>query len=56
MNFGLYARLADVYAYSEWVKELCLPVNRLHRLRIAAKGLRHTMEFFEGALEMMQKS
>lgn len=46
----LYAHLADVYAYSEWVEGLYLPVDRLHRLRIAAKGLRYTLEFFEGVL------
>jgi CHAD domain-containing protein len=46
----LYARLADVNAYSEWVEGLYLPVNRMHRLRIAAKGLRYTLEFFEGVL------
>ncbi len=46
----LYARLADVDAYYEWVEGLYLPVNRMHRLRIAAKGLRYTLEFFEGIL------
>lgn len=46
----LYARLADVYAYSEWVEGLYLPIDRMHRLRIAAKGLRYTLEFFEGIL------
>ncbi len=46
----LYARLADVYAYSEWVEGFYLPTDRLHRLRIAAKGLRYTLEFFESVL------
>jgi CHAD domain-containing protein len=46
----LYARLADVYAYSEWVEGLYLHIDRLHRLRIAVKGLRYTLEFFEGVL------
>jgi CHAD domain-containing protein/inorganic triphosphatase YgiF len=46
----LYARLADVDAYSEWVEGPYLPVNRMHRLRIAAKGFRYTLEFFEGVL------
>ncbi len=46
----LYARLADVNAYSEWVEGLYLSVSRMHRLRIAAKGLRYTLEFFEGVL------
>jgi CHAD domain-containing protein/inorganic triphosphatase YgiF len=44
----LYARLADVNAYAEWVEGSYLSVNRLHRLRIAAKGMRYTLEFFEG--------
>lgn len=46
----LYARLADISAYSEWVEGPYLPVERLHRLRIAAKGMRYTLEFFEGVL------
>ena len=43
----LYARLADISAYSEWVEGPYVSVERLHRLRIAAKGLRYTLEFFE---------
>lgn len=43
----LYARFADITAYSEWVKGPHVSVKRLHRLRIAAKGLRYTLEFFE---------
>ncbi len=46
----LYARLADISAYSEWVEGPYLPVERLHRLRIAAKGMRYTLEFFERVL------
>ncbi len=46
----LYARLADISAYSEWIEGPYLPVGRLHRLRIAAKGMRYTLEFFEGVL------
>ncbi len=46
----LYARLADLSAYSEWVEGPYLPVERLHRLRIAAKGMRYTLEFFENVL------
>ena len=46
----LYARLADISAYSEWVEGPYLPVERLHRLRIAAKGMRYTLEFFENVL------
>ena len=46
----LYARFADISAYSEWVEGPHVSVERLHRLRIAAKGLRYTLEFFEGML------
>ncbi|AKB52778.1 hypothetical protein MSBRW_3525 [Methanosarcina barkeri str. Wiesmoor] len=46
----LYARLADISAYSEWVEGPYLSVERLHRLRIAAKGMRYTLEFFESVL------
>jgi CHAD domain-containing protein len=46
----LYARLADISSYSEWVEGPYVSVERLHRLRIAAKGLRYTMEFFENVL------
>jgi CHAD domain-containing protein/inorganic triphosphatase YgiF len=46
----LYARLADIRAYIEWVEGPYLPVERLHRLRIASKGMRYTLEFFESAL------
>jgi CHAD domain-containing protein/inorganic triphosphatase YgiF len=46
----LYAHLADVDAYSEWVDGLFIPVDRMHRLRIAAKGFRYTLEFFESVL------
>lgn len=45
-----YARLADINAYSEWVEGPYVSVERLHRLRIAAKGLRYTLEFFENVL------
>ncbi|MDD2339451.1 MAG: CHAD domain-containing protein [Methanosarcina sp.] len=37
-------------AYFEWVEGPFLPVERLHRLRIAAKGMRYTLEFFESVL------
>ena len=43
----LYARFTDISAYSEWVEGPQVSVERLHRLRIAAKGLRYTLEFFE---------
>lgn len=43
----LYARFSDISAYSEWMEGPFVSVVRLHRLRIAAKGLRYTLEFFE---------
>jgi CHAD domain-containing protein len=46
----LYSRLADISAYSEWVEGPYVSIERLHRLRIAAKGLRYTLEFFENVL------
>jgi CHAD domain-containing protein len=52
----LYARFADINAYSEWVEGPYLPVERLHRLRIAAKGMRYTLEFFESVLGEDAKS
>lgn len=42
----LYARFADIGAYSEWVEGQHVSIERLHRLRIASKGLRYTLEFF----------
>ena len=47
----LYSNFADICAYSEWVEGPYVSVERLHRLRIAAKGLRYTLEFFEDTLE-----
>jgi CHAD domain-containing protein len=47
----LYSSFADISSYSEWVEGPYVSVERLHRLRIAAKGLRYTFEFFEGTLE-----
>jgi CHAD domain-containing protein len=46
----LYARFSDISAYSEWVEGPHVFVERLHRLRIAAKGLRYTLEFFGDVL------
>ena len=55
----LYARFADISAYSEWVEGPYVSIERLHRLRIASKGLRYTLEFFGDVLgkeaEMMIK-
>ncbi len=52
----IYARFADIAAYSEWVEGPYVSVERLHRLRIAAKGLRYTFEFFEDVLGDNTKS
>lgn len=46
----LYARFADISAYSEWVEGPYVSIERLHRLRIASKGLRYTLEFFGDVL------
>jgi CHAD domain-containing protein len=47
---ALYARLAAVRAYDEWVTIPNPPLERLHALRIACKRLRYTLEFFEEVL------
>jgi CHAD domain-containing protein len=46
----VYQRLAAVRAYDEWVTGPEVPLERLHQLRIAAKGLRYTFEFFQEVL------
>ena len=46
----VYQRLAGVQAYDEWVTRPDVPLERLHRLRIAAKRLRYTLEFFREVL------
>jgi CHAD domain-containing protein len=45
-----YQRLATVRAYDEWVTGPDVPLERLHQLRIAAKGLRYTLEFLQEVL------
>jgi len=47
---AVYQRLAVVRAYDEWVTGPDVPLGRLHQLRIAAKGLRYTLEFFREVL------
>ncbi len=47
---AVYRRLAAVRAYDEWVTGPDVPLERLHQLRIAAKGLRYTLEFFREVL------
>ncbi|HUT19778.1 MAG TPA: CHAD domain-containing protein [Anaerolineae bacterium] len=46
----VYERLAAGQAYEGWVTGPHVPLERLHALRIAAKGLRYTLEFFEEVL------
>jgi CHAD domain-containing protein len=47
---ALYERLAAVWAYDAPLSEPDAPLVRYHRLRIAGKALRYTLEFFEEAL------
>ena len=46
----VYQRLAAVRGYDEWVTGPDVPLERLHQLRIAAKGLRYTVEYFREVL------
>jgi CHAD domain-containing protein len=46
----VYVRAAAVLAYDEWVTKPDVSLKRLHRLRIAGKRLRYTLEFFEEVL------
>jgi CHAD domain-containing protein len=46
----LIANYAAVRAYEGRVEESDTPLPRLHRLRIAGKGLRYTLEFFREIL------
>jgi adenylate kinase len=46
----VYAEVAAVQAYDGWVTAPEVPPERLHRLRIAAKHLRYTLEFFREVL------
>ncbi|MDD3042785.1 MAG: CHAD domain-containing protein [Methanosarcinaceae archaeon] len=52
----VYSRFAEISAYAEWVEGPYVSVERLHRLRIAAKGFRYTFEFFEPVLGEEAKS
>lgn len=47
---AIYERVAAVLAYDEWINGPDVPLKRLHRLRIAGKRLRYTLEFFEEVL------
>jgi CHAD domain-containing protein len=46
----VYERLVAVRAYDEWVTGPSVPLERLHQLRITAKRLRYTLEFFQEVL------
>jgi CHAD domain-containing protein len=47
---AVYEGAAAVLAYDEWVNGPNASLKRLHRLRIAGKRLRYTLEFFEEVL------
>jgi CHAD domain-containing protein len=47
---AVHQRLAAVRAYDEWVTRPDVPMERLHQLRIASKGLRYTVEYFREVL------
>lgn len=51
-----YSRFAKISAYAEWVEGPYVSIEKLHRLRIAAKGFRYTFEFFEQVLGEETKS
>jgi CHAD domain-containing protein len=46
----LFEHLATVRAFDEWVAAPGVPLIRFHQLRIASKGLRYTLEFFQEVL------
>ncbi len=46
----IYKRLATVRAYASWIKLPDIPSTRYHRLRVAAKRLRYTLEYFQDIL------
>ena len=46
----LYQRFAAVWAYEALIKGPDMSLERLHKLRIACKGLRYTLEFFREVL------
>ena len=46
----IYERLAHVRAFDGWILKPGTPLERYHRLRIAAKNLRYALEFFEEVL------
>jgi CHAD domain-containing protein/lipid-A-disaccharide synthase-like uncharacterized protein len=46
----LYEKAADITAYHEWMDGPFIHVDKLHRLRIAAKNFRYTLDFFKECL------
>ncbi|MFP4345344.1 MAG: CHAD domain-containing protein, partial [Anaerolineales bacterium] len=46
----IYKRLARLRAFDEWIAEPGVPAARYHRLRIAGKHLRYTLEYFQEVL------
>ena len=52
----LYQHLAEVRAFDEWIVRPDTPLVRFHQLRIAFKGLRYTLEFFQEVLGTEAKS
>ena len=46
----LFEGWARVRAYDEWITGANVPLARYHQLRIASKGTRYTLEFFEETL------
>ena len=47
---AVYQRLAEVLAYDEYITKPDAPIDQYHQLRIAAKRLRYTMEYFQEVL------
>ncbi len=47
---AVYEQAAAILAYDEWVNGPDISLKRLHRLRIAGKQLRYTLEFFKPVL------
>ena len=46
----LYEKAADISAYHEWMDGPFIYTEKLHRLRIAAKNFRYTLDFFKDCL------
>ena len=46
----LHEKAADITAYHEWLNGPYIYTDKLHRLRIAAKNFRYTLDFFKDCL------